>query len=134
MLGKYINIIGTKYKVRKCKDMDDVDTTGERRSLCGQISYSDGTISVYEDKNNLDDFHDTILHEVFHGVANHLFRNRPDIMQVLSDESIVDPLVSSYRDTLERNNLVKWTMVKEGKKNAKKKEVSKKRCKGSCAI
>ncbi len=111
MLGKRLNVMGTTYKVRKCKTEADVDIY-KRNSLAGQTDYPSRTISVHWDTNNKEDIEDTVLHELVHTVIYHLFRTDEELIQLAHSERFVDPFVSSLRDTLLRNKLVKFEIVK----------------------
>lgn len=66
-----INIVGVVYRVEYCDRPSEVDVF-KRQSLWGQIDYWTRTIRVYDAGRQSADLWQTIMHEILHGLAEHL--------------------------------------------------------------
>lgn len=103
--------MGIDYKIRKCKTEKTVDVYGQHE-LSGQADYPSRTISVHWDEKHKDDVEDTFLHELTHIVIYHLFRTDDELFKLAHTERFIDPFVSTFRDTLLRNKLVDFKIIK----------------------
>lgn len=100
-----INIGGKVYSVKYPKRPNDVDTNGQR-SLWGQIDFWDHSIRVYQNTAP-DERLSCLLHEVLHGVFEHLRILRTCLRDKDVEEDFVDALAGELADTLVRNKLVR---------------------------
>jgi len=66
-----INILGVDYTVTYVDKPSEVDVF-KRYSYWGQIDYWTRTIRIYDNGRPVADIWESILHEVLHGIANHL--------------------------------------------------------------
>lgn len=98
-----INICGIIYSVEYKENPSDVDIH-RRESLWGQIDYWTRTIRIYHNNNPLEDVWQTIIHEVVHGICNHLALNEFDKPENHDD---LDVLALGLFDTFARNGWLK---------------------------
>ena len=114
-----IDILGIAYSVTYCDKPSDVDHF-ERASLWGQIDFWKRSIRVYDNKTNIADIWDTIIHEVLHGLICELrLCGKVDHKDQGSaeNENIVGLLALGLRDVMFRNG---WLPeIKEGSPSCK---------------
>ncbi len=71
MKPKEVIILGIPYKIEYFDKPSDVDIY-KRNSIWGAIDYWTRTIRVYDGGQPVEDLWVTIIHEVFHGIAEQL--------------------------------------------------------------
>jgi hypothetical protein len=98
---KKINIMGVDYTIEYVKNPAEVDLH-KRRSLWGQIDYWTRTIRIYDNGRPLTDIWVTIIHEVFHAIAEEMKLKSWDKEEAHED---LDRMASIFVDVAVRN---KW--------------------------
>ena len=68
---KEVNILGIPYKIIYLNNSVDVDNK-KRESLWGQIDFWDHVIRIYDNGRPIEAVWQTILHEILHGIVEHL--------------------------------------------------------------
>ena len=102
-LPNEINILGIPYKIIYVDNPSEVDIF-KRESLWGQIDYWTRTIRIYKKDQPIQDVWHTIIHEIFHGIEEHL-KLKCFSEQKGHDE--LDIMALAFTDTLFRNGIIK---------------------------
>jgi len=97
-----VNILGTPYTITYCEKAGDVDHDGYD-SHWGQIHHWRRSIRVYSGLNTVEDQFQTLLHEMIHGIVEHLHIKS---LTGAEHEDDVDLLALALMDTLTRNGWI----------------------------
>lgn len=98
-----INILGIEYPITYVDKPSEVDIH-HRKSLWGQIDFWTRTIRVYDKDRSKEDVWETILHEVLHGLDEHLKLN---LFEDDDGHDALGVLALALADTFFRNGWMK---------------------------
>jgi hypothetical protein len=102
-LPKKINICGINYKILYFDKLIQVDEEG-REPLYGQIIFADRAIRIYKGDRDKGDILQTLLHEIMHGIDEHLGFS---IFDNYEQHKKMDAIIKSLVDTMIRNGMIK---------------------------
>lgn len=93
-----VKVMGKEYKIKYIPKLEDVNTTGTKDVLFGQISYVNGEIRIFSDFQKFDELQ-ILLHEIIHAINTGL--------QVGIKETQVDQIATGMANVLIDNKMLK---------------------------
>ena len=101
-----VNILGIEYSIEYVDNPASVDIY-KRQSLWGQIDYWTRSIRIYDSGDQpIEDIWQTILHEVLHGIVNHLHLDSLDSKENKDKHDDLDLMALALTDVLFRNEWI----------------------------